>query len=313
MQPIHAPRPLQSVGRRFASSINRWFLSNLLIAGVSVFSRLSSKTRSRIASFFGHVAVRWIPVRRRVAEENLKIAFPEETPAGRRRILVESYTCLIAGFLDLLAMFRCSEKDILAGVEEPMDGVEKLNELRSSGRGFIIVTAHTGSWEWGGAYLASLGIDLADVAKPLENPVAERFTSTVRNRFRIKLISTRNFGLRAVRHIRGGGVLSLFSDQNVRKGGVFVPFFGRAASTSAGAGHLAYRLGVPVLPMWGCRTSDGKIRGFVDDPIWPDTSKGMDSEIQRITRLHVESLERFVRLHPGQYFWFHRRWKTQPL
>lgn len=312
MLQFHSPRKPATGRRAILKNSGAWMFGSLLGGLVFVFSRVSCRSRTRIARLFGHVAARLIPVRRGVAVENIQRAFPEMNAAQRRHVLVESYSCMIAGFLDLIAMARCSTRDILDGVAEPIEGVEKLNRLRESGRGFILVTAHTGSWEWGGAYLACLGIDLADVAKPLENAVAEKFTTGVRSRFKIKLISTRDFGMRAVRHLKGGGALSLFSDQNVRKGGVFVPFFGRDASTPAGAGHLAYRLGVPVLPIWGHKTRDGKLHGFVDDPIYPDATKTMDSEVQRITAAHVASLERFVRLHPGQYFWFHRRWKTRP-
>ena len=34
-------------------------------------------------------------------------------------------------------------------------------------------------------------------------------------------------------------------------------------------------------------------------------------EILRLTQYHVSSLERAIRVDPGQYFWFHRRWKTR--
>lgn len=265
-----------------------------------------------LAVFVGRVAVRWIPVRRKVAEENLKIAFPELGTADRKKLLTQSYTTLIAGFLDMLAMCRSSKDEIIAGVQQPLIGGSKLDELRKAKKGFIIVSAHTGSWEWGGAYLASIGVDLADVAKPLQNPAADRFAAGLRGRFGIKMISTQDSSIRMVRHLKNGGALSLLSDQNARKGGIFVPFFGRAASTVTGAGYLAYRLGVPVLPVFGFRTDDGHIQGFVDDPIWADSSKPLASEVERITKKHVESLERFIRIHPGQYFWFHRRWKTRP-
>jgi KDO2-lipid IV(A) lauroyltransferase len=260
----------------------------------------------------GRIASTWIPIRRRVVEENLGIAFPEWNEAKRREVVRECYVTLAVNALDLLASRRASRDQIRAGVEEPLDDGGRLAELRRSENGFIIVTAHIGSWEWGGAYLAALGLDLADVAKPLQSPAAERFVSAIRRRLGVKLISTEESPMRIVRHLRGGGVLSLFTDQNVRREGIFVPFFGREASTAPGAGYLAYRLGVPVLPMWGFRRPDGRIQAIVDDVLRADPSKPIAEEIERITRSHVASLERAIRLHPGQYFWFHRRWRTRP-
>lgn len=287
-------------------------LSGFLRIAIFIFGRSSALTRLRISKFLGKVAERWIPVHRKVADDNLKIAFPRWDNKQRRQVIAQAYCSLICSFLDLLAMARCSKEDIISGVEQPLIGGEKLDLLRKSGQGFIIVTGHTGSWEWGGAFLASIGVDLADVAKPLNNPAAERFVSSMRDRFGIKIVSSRGNIHRLVRHIKGGGVLSLLSDQNARKSGIFVPFFGRLASTVPGAGYLSYKLNVPVLPVWGFKVSDGKIRGFVDDPIWPDRAQPMQSEIERITKSHVASLERFTRDNPGQYLWFHRRWKTRP-
>ena len=273
---------------------------------------LPRKARHKLAWFLANVMVRFIPFRRGVVESNLKLAFPDWSASKLKKVVYESFVTLVRNSIDGLALSRMSKEDVLEAVDHPMIGVEHLDALRRSGKGFILTTAHIGDWEWGGAYLAAIGLDLADVAKPLHNEALNKFATEVRSRHNIKLISTEDSPIRMVRHLKSGGVLSLFTDQNVRHDGVFVPFFGRDASTAAGAGYLAYRVGVPVIPVHGVRTAEGRIQGYVDEPIWADPSQPMDREIERITRYHVQCLENLVRKHPGQYFWFHRRWKTRP-
>jgi KDO2-lipid IV(A) lauroyltransferase len=37
-----------------------------------------------------------------------------------------------------------------------------------------------------------------------------------------------------------------------------------------------------------------------------------EAEVQALTQAFTTLLEEHVRRHPEQYFWQHRRWKTQP-
>lgn len=298
--------------RETPSRLGQWLVRLGLRSAVATFGRLSPRARVRLATVVGNLAAWIVPIRRRVVEENLKIAFPEWSDARRRKVVRESYVTLVANGLSAVAMARLTFADVDRLTEQPVKNVEKLRALKESGRGFILVTAHFGDWELGGAFLTNLGLDLTDVAKPLKNPAAESFVSGIRSRFRIKVITTDDNPIRLVRHLKKGGTVSLFTDQNVRKDGIFVPFFGRDASTAAGAGFLAYRLGVPVIHVVGFRTKDGGLRARIDDPIEPDLSKPADEEIRRITRYSLQCLEETIREDPGQYFWFHRRWKTRP-
>ena len=107
-------------------------------------------------------------------------------------------------------------------------------------------------------------------------------------------------------------LVAVMCDQDARRRGVFVPFFGRLASTHKGAAQLAYRYGVPLIPFLGFRQEDGTHVAQVHPPL--RAAPGSDeSEFVQTTmeQFHV-ILEAAVRAHPGQYLWQHRRWKTSP-
>ncbi len=95
--------------------------------------------------------------------------------------------------------------------------------------------------------------------------------------------------------------------------GVFVNFFGVPASTTSGVARLALRTGAPVVP------------GFLS---WDETRKKYTLQFHRAVELvrtgneeadilentarFSSVIENYVRAHPDQWLWIHKRWKTRP-
>ncbi len=261
----------------------------------------------------GAIAARLIPVRRHEVREHLALAFPEATDAERRALLPDVYAHLVAYALEFCALIRDpSPAAVMRLVETPLSDDGWLERLWHAGRGYVAVTGHLGNWDWGGAFLAATGQALAVVVKRQHNPWTDRLIQATRQRLGMKLISTGDHPRRLVSHVRQGGAVAIVADQDAGRDGRFVPFFGREASTAAGAAWLAVRLGVPLLPVWTYRTETGKVRITADPPIEADPGADPEAEIDRLTRYHVACLEAAIRRAPAQYFWVHRRWKTRP-
>ncbi|HTR77964.1 MAG TPA: lysophospholipid acyltransferase family protein, partial [Gemmatimonadaceae bacterium] len=90
----------------------------------------------------------------------------------------------------------------------------------------------------------------------------------------------------------------------------WVPFFGRLAKTPRGPAVFALRLGAPVLFAAAIRLPSGRYR-MVFEPVEATITGDRDSDVDRIVAASTETLERWVRQVPEQYFWHHRRWKHQ--
>ena len=110
-----------------------------------------------------------------------------------------------------------------------------------------------------------------------------------------------------VRALKNGEIVGLVSDQDQGDRGVFVDFFGRKASTPAGGAELALRYDTPMFVCVTVRTSPGRFR-FIVRPVEIRDGDTVETLTGRYTRV----MEEVVRLHPEQYFWMHRRWKTAP-
>jgi KDO2-lipid IV(A) lauroyltransferase len=118
-----------------------------------------------------------------------------------------------------------------------------------------------------------------------------------------------------IRCFKQGKLLGMLIDQDTAVQSVFVPFFGRPASTPRGAADLALRFRAPVVAGWcrrrGPRPGDGHVIDLVEVPCDPD-APDREAEALRLTAACTAVLESAIRSNPAEWVWMHERWKTQP-
>jgi KDO2-lipid IV(A) lauroyltransferase len=108
--------------------------------------------------------------------------------------------------------------------------------------------------------------------------------------------------------------VGIVGDQDARRSGIFVPFFGRLASTHRGPALFALRLGAPVFSCTARRLPGKDVRYEVrGERVEFERTGELDRDVSALTSELALRLEKEIRLAPEQYFWFHKRWKTQPL
>ena len=126
------------------------------------------------------------------------------------------------------------------------------------------------------------------------------------------MIQRRTGALVALRTLRRGGLLGIVADQNTRKDHVFVEFFGRPAAATAAPAFLALKTGAPILPCYLRRTGPRRLTLHVEPRIPVVQSGDFERDVLLTTQRCAAELERMVRQYPDNWFWIHRRWKTQP-
>ena len=105
----------------------------------------------------------------------------------------------------------------------------------------------------------------------------------------------------------------MLPDQDARKVGIHVPFFGRPASTHTGPARLAYRARVPIGIGLMEREPGARFRSRLVAVLEPDPGAEESREVERLTRAINENIEAGVRRRPDHWYWLHRRWKTPPV
>ena len=248
-------------------------------------------------------------LRRGVAERNLDLALPDLSARDRAAISREHYRELgrvAVEYARLGELARAPEGEVMAGI----DGMEHLARAQSLGRGVILLTGHFGNFELAAAALARTHpVDF--VVKPLSNPDLERWIAAEREAAGVGQVPI-GPGMRAAFvALKRERWLALLADQDARRHGVFVPFFGRLASTPVGPAALALRTGAPIVMGFVRRLEDGRHHLTIEPPLEIADQESPDAEL-RLTALHTARLESWVRRYPAQWFWLHRRWKTSP-
>jgi KDO2-lipid IV(A) lauroyltransferase len=115
-----------------------------------------------------------------------------------------------------------------------------------------------------------------------------------------------------VRRLRAGGCVAMLGDQDARRDGVFVPFFGRPASTPAGPAWLSLATGAPLVFGTCLRGPDGRYEARLFPPLYPEGDAGDMDAVRALTARHTAMLEAEIRQRPESWFWLHKRWKTKP-
>lgn len=258
----------------------------------------------------GAAALAWtLRIRRRVLLENLAHSYPELPEDQRRRIGRGVYRNMTRAVLDGLRGPGLSQEALRQSVV--VDDWGTLREAFDSGKGVLMATSHFGSWELLGGALTSCGFKVSVVVRPLKGSFnAELMRS--RQESGLKLIPARGAVQGMIKAVRAGDLVVMLLDQTVPADkGVFVPFFGRLASTSPGLALTAIRTGAPLYVLMAAREG-ANLRFFVEGPV-PIPSEGkLDARIRQVTLQVTEILERYIRRYPDQWLWLHRRWKETP-
>jgi KDO2-lipid IV(A) lauroyltransferase len=266
---------------------------------------------SALGAATGRLAFALLGRRRRIAVGNVRAALGDPTRGSSAEEVARlAFIQLGRSFVEFLWLRGRSPEELLRRVT--FEGYEPLAERARAGKGMILVTGHYGNWELLGAALRALGYPVRYLLPPQSNPGSDAYLDSVRRSLGIE--STKiGFGMReALRAIRSGDFLAMLPDQDARRIGLHVPFFGRPASTHTGPARLAVRSGCPIAVGFLVRAASGRFHTRLEAILEPRSGAPEQEEIARLTAELTTLIEAAVRRHPDHWYWLHRRWKTLP-
>ena len=278
---------------------------SLLLLVSLFFKALPEKAVYAFVRALGLIAFHIVRLRRSVTIENLRNSLGNvfgETEL--EKIAEEAYVNTAMTFSEMLFFQRLVWK-VPSRID--MTEISLLTREFEKGKGVILVSGHFGSWELNLAVIGKYGYPLTVVAKQQSNLLVDEYINRNRITGNMQLVSTGAPLKQIVRALRDKEIAGLISDQDAGTKGVFVNFFGRLASTPRGGAELALRYNVPIIVMATVRTSPGYYKALLREvSVYPDDT------VETLTQRYTTILENIVRDYPEQYFWMHRRWKTQP-
>ena len=271
---------------------------------------LSFERAGAIGERLGALGYRPFGIRRAVVERQIAAAFPELAPTDVARIARASYRHLGRTTVEAAVLPTFGRERVLS-LFEGADGWHLIEEAQAAGKGILFVTGHLGNWELAGSYVAARVERLHAVARHMANPLFDAYLTRTRERLGMRVVHDEQAVRQVPRAVRDNRAVAMLIDQGaVGLASTWVPFFGRMAKTPRGPAVFSLRLGAPLI--FGCalRQPSGKYR-LAFERVEVERTGETEADVDRIVAAYSETLERWVRKAPEQYFWHHRRWKHQ--
>jgi len=278
-----------------------------------LFATLRRLDPDRASDVCGAVARRigpLLPVHR-IGERQMRAAFPGRDDRWIRQTLAGAWENLgrVAGeyvHLDRLWDYdpRNPNTGRIVTDDEPV-----FQRLRDDGRPALVFAAHLANWELAALAPAAHNMPSAVVYRMPNNPAVARRIVAIRGGVMGRMIRSRNIAvLEMAAALEAGEHLGMLVDQHFSRG-VDVEFFGRRCKANPTLARLARQFACPVVGVRVIREPGRRFRiaatEELDLPREPDGSVDVAATTQMIASI----VEGWIREHPEQWLWFHRRWR----
>jgi|UniRef100_UPI003784FAEA heptosyltransferase-2 len=244
---------------------------------------------------------------RRLALDNLRIAFGREKSAAERRAIArEHFKSLFANLLCGFKLPLMSEAEVASRVKA--ENMHHLKEAFDAGKPLLHPIMHASCWEVM-TQVPSIfvqGHHPASIYQPLRNPYLNALVLRRREKLGYKLFDRQEGFNGPISHVREMGMLGILVDQHAGYHGLWCPFFDRLASTTNIVALCAMRSKAQILPMMVYDDGPARWRFVCDGPLQNPEAK---PTIDGITVAINHALERLIRQQPATWFWVHNRWK----
>ena len=248
----------------------------------------------------------------RIALANVRAAFPEKSEAEVQAIVRGAWdnlgrTGAEYAHLDVLMDYD-AERPGAGRIEGA--GFEHFLSLRDDGRPGLIFAAHLANWELPAISAARLGLDATAVFRPPNDKAIARVVHEIRSATMGNLVASKEgvaFTMLGV--LERGGHLGMLVDQHFTRG-VVVDFLGRPALANPVLGKLARQYECPVHGVRVVRLPRHRFRIELTGPLaLPRDAYGRIS-VQGTMQAVSDVVAGWVREHPEQWLWMHRRWRV---
>jgi KDO2-lipid IV(A) lauroyltransferase len=295
-------RQLNLYGERILGRLVKWLIRLLRRANPD-----------KASDFVGGMARRigpWLPAHR-IGQENLRAAFPDKDAAWIEATLGDAWENLgrVAGEYVHMARIWDYDRNHPNTGRIQTDSEALFDLLQNDGKPALCFAAHLANWEIPAIAASAHGLPSAVVYRMPNNKAVAKEIIRIRAPLMGRLIRTRaQAALEMAAALSAGEHLGMVVDQHFSRG-VDVTFFGRRCKANPSVARLARRFDCPVVGVRVVRLSGHRFRIQGFGPY--ELPRGTDGEVDvaATTQMITSVIEGWIRENPGQYLWFHRRWR----
>lgn len=249
----------------------------------------------------------------RIGHANLVAAFPEKSPEEIDAILSEVWANLGRvgaefAHLDHIWDYEPSHPQD-SRIELTQDTIAKFAVLREDGKGALVFASHLANWELPALAGPAHGLDCAILFRRPNVAAVDRAVQDIRRvNMGAMIATTPDAPLRLADALSRGVHIGMLVDQYFHRG-VDVTFFGRTTKANPLLARLVRQIDVPIYGVRVVRLPGHRFRAELSDEVKPVRDAQGKVDIQGTMQAVTSVIEGWVREHPEQWLWLHRRWR----
>jgi KDO2-lipid IV(A) lauroyltransferase len=306
-----SPRALRAVRKLQAGS--NAVLGSLAAA---MLRTIRATDRKRVSDSAGALMRRLGPrlPEHRTGRANLASAFPEKSSSEIESILRGVWDNLgrvAAEFahIDRLQIFEPPQHGV-GDIVYTLDTDEGFQRLRRDGKPALIFAAHLANWELPALIATKFALDTTVLyRRPNISAISDAIIQIRKGSMGTLVPTGLDAPFKLARILEGGGHVAMLVDQHYVNG-VDVTFFGRRCKANPFIARLARHIDCPIHGTRVVRLPDRhRFRVDLSEAIEPRRDAEGAIDVQATMQAITSVIEGWVREHPDQWLWLHRRWR----
>lgn len=245
--------------------------------------------------------------RRKIAIDNIKMTIGDKQWLTAK----ETFKNLGKSLVEVIKIYYGLGKKIIDNVE--VKGIENYDKAKLKGRGVILITGHCGNWELMAVTFSVKVDNVFGVARRQNNPYFNNLVEKIRAKYGNKVIYKKGALKGILLELRKNKGVGILMDQAVLKNeGYIIDFLGKPAWTTKMPALIARKTGAAVIPVFINRDRDRHVMNIHPEVIL-SAEQDIEKAIIEDTKNFSKYIEDYIRSHPSEWLWIHRRWKRTEL
>ena len=252
------------------------------------------------------------PRRRRLVFSNLHHAFPEKPATWHRRLARKSSRRIFETALISLASPYLGEARLrrIVRITSPVEAC--FRQHHATPHPLIVATPHIAYWEsltWLAVFLPVPLREFGVIFRPLDNPTADAWVKSTRERHGMKLLSRKEGLTESFRILKRNGTVGILFDQNAGTQGALTTLLGRVCSTTELPGLLAERSGAKIITFYPRRLDFWRVQFELTEIAYDGTAAGATFALNRWLETALATDDDLC----ASWLWSHDRWRHQDI
>jgi len=248
-----------------------------------------------------------IGYRKSTVQLNLRNSFPEKSEAEIKKITKKFYHQFSDTFVENIAIFKMSKKQILKMVE--VEETDIYHKLYKNNRSIIGITGHYSNWELFLIYPVFVPHIVLGVYKPLNNPFFDKAFFKMRKKFGAVPVAMNDTFRTVLKYHKENKltVLGIIADQRPYRNNkkYWTTFLNQDTAVYVGTEKIARKTNPAIIFTYLEKIKRGHYK-IKTELLLEDVSQCKENEI---TETHLQFLEKLIIGNPENYLWTHKRWK----